>query len=235
MPPAKLHTAAPLRPFLDWPVLTDPARWSGVAAIIGVPFSEPYPGDPQPNDQASAPAAIRRQSSQFCDGPDRWDFDLGGPLGELLGKRAFDAGDCPRGNGDFDAYFAASVERLGILFRSSRLILVLGGDHGASIPALQALEAVGRPVHVVQVDAHLDWRDEVGGVRRGYSSPLRRASELSFVSGITQIGLRGTGSARAEEVLAATSMVRASSRPRPFIATASTLCSRISTARARST
>jgi agmatinase len=116
---------------------------------------------------------------------------------------AFDAGDCPRWGRDFDAYFAQTVARPKLLFSSTGLVVVLGGDHGATIPALHGLEAIGRPVHLVQIDAHLDWRDEVGGVRRGYSSPMRRASELPFISGLTQIGLRGTGSAREDEFRAA--------------------------------
>jgi agmatinase len=53
------------------------------------------------------------------------------------------------------------------------------------------------------VDAHLDWRADVGGVRRGYSSPLRWASAKPQVSGMTQVGLRNTGSARRAEVEAA--------------------------------
>jgi len=49
----------------------------------------------------------------------------------------------------------------------------------------------------------LDWREEVGGVRRGYSSPLQWASKNPAVSGMTQIGLRGIGSARSRELEAA--------------------------------
>jgi agmatinase len=194
-----LRTAEPIRPFLDWRVVNDPEQWGGRVALIGVPFSERYAGEPSPNDQASAPDAIRLQTPQFWDGPERFDFDLGAPLADLLPERGIDAGNCFR-TGDFEADFANTVARLKRLFSTTKLVCVLGGDHGATIPVLHGLEAVGRPVHVVQIDAHLDWRDEVGGVRRGYSSPLRRASELPFVSDITQIGLRGTGSARAGEV-----------------------------------
>ena len=196
-------TVAPPRAFLDWPVVTDPARWRGAAAVLGVPSSEPYPGDACPNDQTRAPAAIRAQSGQFSDGPERWDFDLGGPLGPILGGAAFDAGDCPRGGEPFADHFAANVARLEVLFAGTRFVAVLGGDHGATIPVLHGLRALGRPVHLVQIDAHLDWRDEVGGARLGYSSPIRRASELPHIAGVTQIGLRGTGSARAVEVEAA--------------------------------
>ena len=203
MPATILPTAAPPRGFLDWPVVTDPGRWRGAAAVLGVPCSEPYPGDAAPNDQTGAPAAIRAQSGQFSDGPERWDFDLGGPLGPILGGTAFDAGDCTRGLEPFAAYFAATVARLEALFAGTRFVAMLGGDHGATIPVLHGLRTLGRPVHLVQIDAHLDWRDEVGGVRRGYSSPIRRASELPHIAGITQIGLRGTGSARTAEVDAA--------------------------------
>ena len=55
----------------------------------------------------------------------------------------------------------------------------------------------------MQVDQHIDWRDHVNGVREGYSSPIRRASEMAHVDEIFQIGLRATGSARQEEVEAA--------------------------------
>lgn len=196
---------APARPFLDWTVETDPARWTPVpAAILGVTVSEPYSGEAQPNDQASGPDAIRGQSTQFWDGADHWDFHIGGPLGALLPNGGRDGGNLVLGDDGFGPYFETSVAALAHQFRTAKLSLILGGDHGVTIPALHALEAVGRPVHVVQIDAHLDWRDEVRGARLGYSSPMRRASELPWISGMTQIGLRATGSARAGEVEAAT-------------------------------
>ena len=72
------------------------------------------------------------------------------------------------------------------------------------IPVFRALEPLG-PVTLVHIDAHLDWRDEVNGAREGYSSPIRRASEMAHIGEIFQIGLRCQGSARAEEVDAALS------------------------------
>jgi agmatinase len=45
----------------------------------------------------------------------------------------------------------------------------------------------------------MDWRDEVNGEKEGYSSPIKRASELNSVSAIYQIGLRGVGSGRQQE------------------------------------
>lgn len=196
--------SAPLRPFLDWSVQTHPALWTPVdVALLGLPFSEPYSGEPCPNDQAMAPEAIRAQSGQLTYGAEFWDFNFEAPLAGVLPRGGRDAGNLILAEGGFDRGFAEAVAVMQRQFTTARVSVMLGGDHGVTIPALHGLAALGHPVHIVQIDAHLDWRDEVRGARRGYSSPMRRASELPWVSGMTQIGLRGAGSARAGEVEAA--------------------------------
>jgi agmatinase len=196
-------TTAPSRPFLDWRVCTDLRDWAADIALLGVTHSEPYPGDPRPNDQTRAPDAIRRQSGQFSDGRDHWDFDLGTEFAQIAPPKCVDCGNVSWQDGDYGQY-AAQVTRLarGIL-RAGTQLIVLGGDHGVTIPVLDALDAVGGPVYIVHVDAHLDWRVDVRGVQRGYSSPLYWASRKPYISGMTQIGMRGTGSARRAEVDAA--------------------------------
>lgn len=195
---------APARGFLDWTVNTDPDAWDTAdAAIIGLPLSEHYAGDPRPNDQAKAPEAIRAQSGQLCLPADHWDFDIGSTIARVLPDGGRDAGNFRGADTDFGADFDETVRILKRHVQQSRFAAVLGGDHGVTIPVLEALEVVGRPIHLVQIDAHIDWRDEVAGARRGYSSPIRRASEMPWISGITQIGIRGTGSARKPEVEAA--------------------------------
>jgi agmatinase len=196
-------TEAPARSFLDWPVVTDPAQWDADVALFGVRHSEPYAHDPRPNDQAGAPDAIRLRSPQISYGPDQWDFDLDAPLSALLPERCIDCGNMAWTGGSYDAYAAAVTARARHLLQRRTQVCVLGGDHGVTIPLLDALDAVGQPVHVFHVDAHLDWRVDVGGVRRGYSSPLRWASTKPFISGMTQVGMRQTGSARRGEVEAA--------------------------------
>jgi agmatinase len=107
------------------------------------------------------------------------------------------------GSGDYGDYAAAITDRARHLWRQGTQLVVLGGDHGVTIPIVDALDALGEPVHILHIDAHLDWREEVGGIRRGYSSPLQWASKNPAVSGMTQIGLRAIGSARRTEVEAA--------------------------------
>lgn len=199
-----LTPLAPFRSFLDWSVTTDPGAWPGATRVVcGIPISEPYPGQPHPNDQSHAPNAIREESFQFCDGAEHWDFDLGGPASQQLSGRNLDIGNFVWDGQDYPTFLRETAQSLESLWEQGTRIFALGGDHGASIPLLQALKGVGEPVHIVHIDAHLDWRDEVQGVRHGYSSPLRRASEMPWVDGMTQIGLRGTGSARSMEVEAA--------------------------------
>ena len=71
-----------------------------------------------------------------------------------------------------------------------------------TVPVLAGFADHG-PVWILQIDAHIDWRDEVNGERYGYSSPIRRASEMPHVAGIVQVGLRSVGSARLADVEAA--------------------------------
>ena len=195
-------TTPPVRPFLDWPIETDPSKWDAQVAILGIPRSEPYPKDPQPNDQSRAPDAIRSHSQRFCYSPGNWDFDTGTDPASALPQHRLDLGNVPWST-PYDDYSAAITERLRHLWRQRAQVLILGGDHGITIPVLDALDATREPVHVLQIDAHLDWREDVDGVRRGYSSPLRWASTRPAVAGMTQVGLRAIGSARRQEVEAA--------------------------------
>jgi agmatinase len=195
-------TIRPDQAFLDWPVATEPSGWNAGVALLGVRHSEPYAHDPFPNDQSKAPGAIRAMSHSFCYDAAHWDFDVGTDLASNLPSHV-DMGDVAFDGGDYGTYAAAVTARVRHVWQQGAQLLVLGGDHGVTIPVVDALDAIGEPVHILHVDAHLDWREEVGGVRRGYSSPLQWASKLPAVSGMTQIGLRGIGSARRQEVAAA--------------------------------
>ena len=197
-------TTRPERPFGDWTVELDPSRWQADVALLGITHSEPYAHDPQPNDQTRAPDAVRRRSDVSCyGGRAHWDFDLDTNLGAVLSERALDCGNAVRGAEDYGIYAARVQAYAARLLGAGTQLIVLGGDHGVTIPVLEALEVLGQPIYIVHIDAHLDWREEVGGVRRGYSSPLRWASQKPWIAGMTQIGLRSTGSARRGEVDAA--------------------------------
>lgn len=72
-----------------------------------------------------------------------------------------------------------------------RFPVFLGGDHSVSYPLLLAFDNVPE-LHVIQLDAHLDFTDTRNDTRFSNSSPFRRAAEeLPNLVHITTIGLRG--------------------------------------------
>ena len=75
--------------------------------------------------------------------------------------------------------------------------VVLGGDHSVNIPCINAFRGQA-PVHIVQIDAHLDFVDERHGARYGHGNPMRRAAEQDHASGLSQIGIRNVSSTARE-------------------------------------
>ncbi len=171
-------------------------------AFLGVPYAQAYSYEDITNDQSNGPTAMREASTRIVRSLERYDFDLGGPLYDGRAIRAVDCGDIRSEVGDAIGHSRRTEQAVRAILAAGALPIVLGGDHGVPIPALRAFEGRG-PITLVQIDQHIDWRDEVNGVREGLSSPIRRASEMAHIGQIFQIGLRATGSARQEEVDAA--------------------------------
>ena len=95
------------------------------------------------------------------------------------------------------------------MLAAGALPVVLGGDHSVNIPCIAAFDAdcaAKGPIHIVQIDAHLDFVDERHGVRYGHGSPMRRAAERSYVTGLTQLGIRNVSSTARDGYEAARAM-----------------------------
>jgi len=182
--------------FLGFPACPDPGAVDADIAIMGAPCASPYASvGPY---CAGAPAAIRAGVAGYAASRHHQDFDLGGPLLGDGDVRVVDCGDLPYDAADPAGNRARIRNTVAALLQRSVRPLVIGGDDSIPIPVLQAYE--GRaPLTVVQVDAHIDWRDEVEGERFGLSSTMRRASELAWVERIIQVGARAIGSARPQD------------------------------------
>lgn len=83
------------------------------------------------------------------------------------------------------------------ILSSNAIPIVIGGDHSVNIPCINAFSD-SKPFHLIQIDAHLDFVDERHGVKYGHGNPMRRAAEKSYVSGLTQIGIRNVSSTAKE-------------------------------------
>jgi len=203
---SQLLTQPPRRTFqtfLDFPLCHDLDALDAHVAILGIPHGDPYNIDEVTNDQTNAPTAIRRESESILMGLDHYDFDIGGALFDGKDIRVVDAGDIVGDAQELNLHYPRAEAAVRKILDAKALPIVFGGDHGVPIPVMRALETIGETITLVQVDAHIDWRDEVNGVREGYSSPIRRASEMDHIGDIYQLGIRSSGSARTEEVKAA--------------------------------
>lgn len=171
-------------------------------ALLGVPFGKPYDPSLFPNDQGNAPDALRMVSSDadIFYTKNHYDYDLGGTLLDGRDVNVVDCGNVTHRPADPDEHYRRAEAAARKICASGAILIGIGGDHGVTIPLLRALEQLGEPVTLVHVDAHLDWRHEINGETEGYSSPIRRASEMPWVEAIVQIGMRGIGSARQPEV-----------------------------------
>jgi agmatinase len=170
----------------------------GCIAVFGAAEATPY--DPaEASHSAGAPGAVRAASKLFAGQLKQHDFDLGRTL--LEGDRkpgwiGVDLGDVRTRPGDAAGNRARITKLTADVLASGALPIVLGGDDSVPIPVLAGY-AEGGPVTVVQVDAHVDWGDVIRGEANGYGSPMRRASEMPWVTGMLQVGIRGLGSGQA--------------------------------------
>lgn len=180
----------------------DLTQLSADLAVIGVPYGVPYGMEGSTSPSSTAPAAIRAQSQRIGRYLSHFDFDLDAPLMPDPCPVIVDCGDVAMRPGRFAENAAATTRVIETILARGAVPVVLGGDHAIPIPVMRAYERFG-PIFIVQVDAHLDWRDEVDGEHQGLSSPMRRASEMPWVTGMAQLGLRGVGMGRAIEVEAA--------------------------------
>jgi agmatinase len=161
--------------------------------ILGAPSATPY--GVTGTYSAAAPQAIRKAVAKHANARSHIDFDQGGPVGGEGRKVIADAGDLAWDEADFAANRQRIREAVTAILKAGAVPVVLGGDDSIPIPVLQAYEHYG-PLTILQIDAHIDWRDEIGGERLGLSSNMRRASEMAWIERIVQVGQRGIGSAR---------------------------------------
>ena len=188
--------------FHDFPIITDLDNFEADIAFLGIPFGDPYSMAEVSIDQSSAPTHVRRYCERAERGLDRYDFDIGGTLLNGEDIKVVDCGDVIGEAKDIAGNHDRSEQAVRKILSAGALPIILGGDHAVPIPVFRAFEDYG-PITLVQVDAHIDWRDVFHGVRYGLSSVMRRASEMDHIREIFQIGLRSAGSARPEETQAA--------------------------------
>ncbi|MEM8596528.1 MAG: agmatinase [Pseudomonadota bacterium] len=177
------------------------ADWSGIEAdfaVLGAPFDA---GTQWRAGARFGPRAVREASTLFSFGH-AGAYDHEDDVTYLgAGVRIVDMGDADIVHTDTIRSHANIEAGVRAALAGGAVPVLIGGDHSVNIPAIAAFDeeaAAKGPLHVVQIDAHLDFVDERHGVRFGHGNPMRRAAEREYVSGLTQIGIRNVSSTARE-------------------------------------
>lgn len=163
-------------------------------AIIGAPFDA---GTQWRSGARFGPKAVRDASMLFSFGhAGAYDHeDDVTYLPETV--RIVDMGDADIIHTDTEGSHANIETAVRAALAADALPVTIGGDHSINIPCIRAFDGEG-DIHILQIDAHLDFVDERHGVRHGHGNPMRRAAEHDYVTGLTQIGIRNVSSTAKE-------------------------------------
>jgi len=177
--------------FGKYPYVEDWDAINADFAVMGAPFDF---GSQFRTGSRMGPRAIREASTLFSFGhAGAYDFEDDITYLPSDSTRIVDIGDADIIHTDTIKSHANIKFGVKKILAAKAIPVVMGGDHSINIPCIDAFENED-PIHVIQIDAHLDFVDERHGVRYGHGNPMRRASEKEYVSGLTQIGIRNVSS-----------------------------------------
>lgn len=156
------------------------------AAVIGMPYDglATFRG----GATRRGPHEIRKYSLLFGGYNFDWDLDV------LSTIKVVDVGDVDIVSGNNTESYRRLNDRLNRLLDRGVIPLTMGGDHGITYPAVQAVAARQTgPMGMVVFDTHLDLSESFLGDRLTRASPIQRICELPNVDPrrVAIIGARG--------------------------------------------
>jgi len=178
-------TFAKRQPCLDWNAI------DADVAVLGVPYDM---GTQYRPGARFGPRAIREASTLFSFGHggayDHEDDVTYLPMDKVS---MVDIGDADIVHTDTEKSHANTETAVRAILKAGAMPVILGGDHAIHAPCMAAFSEQ-EPLHIIHFDAHLDFVDERHGVRYGHGNALRRSSEMPWVTGMTQLGIRNVSS-----------------------------------------
>ena len=188
--------------FAKRPYAPDWSTLEADVAVLGAPFDA---GTQYRSGARFGPRSVREASTLFSFGH-AGAYDHEDDTTYLTGDvRIVDMGDADIVHTDTHQSHANIETGVRAALAAGALPVVIGGDHSVNIPCINAFEGQG-DIHILQIDAHLDFVDVRHGVRNGHGNPMRRAAEKPYVTGLTQVGIRNVSSTTQEGYEAARAM-----------------------------
>ncbi|MCH2544651.1 MAG: agmatinase [Alphaproteobacteria bacterium] len=181
--------------FGKYPYIEDWDKIEADIAVLGAPFDA---GSQFRSGARMGPRGIREASTLFSFGHGgAYDHEDDITYLPADTTRIVDIGDADIIHTDTRQSHANIEFGVKKILEAKAIPVVLGGDHSVNIPCINAFRNED-PIHIIQIDAHLDFVNERHGVRFGHGNPMYRASEKEYVSGMTQIGIRNVSSTARE-------------------------------------
>ena len=175
---------------LDWDAI------DADVAVIGVPNDM---GTQWRSGARFGPRGIREASTLFSFGhAGAYDHEDDKMYLTRDQVRIVDVGDADIVHTDMVKSHANTELAIRKILAAGAMPVALGGDHSIHAPVIKAFDAAG-PIHIIHFDAHLDFVNERHGVRYGHGNPLRRASEMAHITGMTQLGIRNVSSSNIQD------------------------------------
>lgn len=184
--------------FAKYPICNDLNDFDADIAILGVPYDT---GIGFLSGTRLGPRRIREVSTHYARGdvgfydPEKDEQVLAAPI------KIVDCGDADVLHGDIQYSFDSIEYAVRKILEKGVIPAIMGGDHSITIPTGKALQCLGETINIIQIDAHLDWTNNVGPQTFGNGSPMRRLSEMDHIGNMFQIGLRGLGSSKREDYM----------------------------------
>lgn len=154
--------------------------------IIGIPWDEGVGFIP---GQRLAPKQIRDYSARFRL-PKEGFFLIEKEKRILPNLKIADIGDIGVFKTLPQKTFENITETIEEILSKNIFPIILGGDHSITYPVVKGFNKY-KNLGIIQIDAHLDFTSSRENIILGNENCMRRISELSFISSIIQIGIRG--------------------------------------------
>jgi len=109
---------------------------------------------------------------------------------DLTDLKVADIGDLILPPGDKKKALMIIEEEIETIVNDGRIVAILGGEHLITLGVIKGFVKKFPELFLIQLDAHLDLRDEYLGERESHSTVMRRVLELLKENHLFQIGPR---------------------------------------------
>ncbi|WP_413700327.1 agmatinase [Psychromonas sp. KJ10-10] len=182
--------------FAKSPIVENWQSFEADFAVLGVPYDM---GCQYRSGSRFGPRAIRQASTLFSFGHGgAYDHECDTLFLEKSKVSIVDLGDVDMIHTNSDRCLENTEQAVRNILKNKVTPVILGGDH-AITAATVATYSEQKPIHIIQIDAHLDFVNERHGVRYGHGNCMRRVSEMEHVTGLTQLGIRNVSSSNQDD------------------------------------